>query len=47
MNVTLCVPVLNRYDLLREMLLSLRESDLQPDLVQVIDNGQNEQAVKG
>jgi hypothetical protein len=31
--------VLNRYDLLREMLLSLRDSTVPPDAVQVIDNG--------
>lgn len=38
-RVNVCVPVLNRYDLLREMLLSLCESTVPPDTVYVIDNG--------
>lgn len=37
--ITVCVPVLKRYDLLRELLLSLRESTLMPEAVYVIDNG--------
>lgn len=36
-----CVPVLKRYDLLRELLLSLAASELQPDGVYVVDNGMN------
>lgn len=35
----LCVPVLNRYDLLRQMFLSLQHSTLQPTMVHIVDNG--------
>lgn len=37
--IHVCVPVLNRYDLLRELLLSLQASTLQPARVYVVDNG--------
>jgi hypothetical protein len=37
--INVCVPVIKRYDLLREMLLSLQWSTPQPDGVYVIDNG--------
>jgi hypothetical protein len=37
--IHVCVPVLKRYDLLREMLLSLERSTVRPEWVYVIDNG--------
>lgn len=37
--VSVCVPVLKRYDLLRELLLSLHVSTITPEAVYVIDNG--------
>lgn len=46
MSVHICVPVLNRYDLLRELLTSLRESTVQP-FVHIIDNGRNSPALVG
>lgn len=39
--INVCVPVLKRYDLLRELLLSLKGSSVQPDAVHLIDNGRN------
>lgn len=39
--IHICIPVLKRYDLLRELLLSLDKSETQPTKVVVIDNGQN------
>lgn len=39
--ITICVPVLKRYDLLCGLLASLETSDVCPDKVQVIDNGRN------
>ena len=44
--INVCVPVLKRYDLLRELLASLAESLIEPSAVYVIDNGLNEAAVK-
>jgi hypothetical protein len=41
MIVNVCVPVLKRYDLLRDMLLSLDAGKRQPTNVYIIDNGQN------
>lgn len=35
----LCVPVLNRYDLLEAMIDSLSMSTVQPDCIHVVDNG--------
>jgi len=43
--VSICVPVLRRYDLLKEMLASLRYSHVQPKAVYVIDNGANQAAL--
>lgn len=37
--IFVCVPVLKRYDLLREMLVSLERSNVEPTAVYVIDNG--------
>ena len=39
--LNICVPVLKRYDLLRDMLRSLRRSTLHPDMVYVINNGRD------
>jgi GT2 family glycosyltransferase len=39
--IHVCVPVLRRYDLLRDLLLSLRHSTVVPEEVYVIDNGKN------
>lgn len=38
--INICVPVLKRYDLLHQLLLSLKESRVKPDMLYVIDNGQ-------
>lgn len=38
-NLHLCIPVLNRYDKLRDLLASLRASTVKPDVIHVIDNG--------
>lgn len=38
--INVCVPVLKRYDLLHDLLLSLKRSDPLPDRLWVIDNGQ-------
>lgn len=38
-EIHVCVPVLRRYDLLRRMLLSLRESTVTPTSIRIIDNG--------
>lgn len=43
--IHVCVPVLKRYDLLRQMLLSLKQSTVQPDSVYVIDNGRDGERV--
>lgn len=39
--INVCVPVLRRYDLLRDLLLSLQPSTVAPDGIYVIDNGRN------
>lgn len=39
--VSVCVPVLKRYDMLKNLLASLRESTLKPSAVCIIDNGQD------
>lgn len=39
--ITVCVPVLKRYDLLHGLALSLRRSDIVPDRLCVIDNGRD------
>lgn len=39
--ISICVPVLKRYDLLREMVRSCLASNMRPDGYYVIDNGQN------
>lgn len=39
MNVTLCTPTLNRYDLVHKLILSAEEGSLVPDRYCVIDNG--------
>lgn len=43
--LNVCVPVLKRYDLLYELVRSLRTSVLRPDTLFVIDNGQNVEAL--
>lgn len=40
-TVNVCVPVLKRYDLLRDLLRSLHTSTIQPTQVVVIDNGRD------
>lgn len=44
--MSVCVPVLKRYDLLREMLLSLNVSTRVPDQVCIIDNGRDAHALE-
>ncbi len=39
--IHLCIPVLKRYDLLRELLVSLHASTVRPHSIHVIDNGRN------
>ena len=39
--INICVPTLKRYDLLRELVLSCRASNVQPDNYYIIDNGLN------
>lgn len=39
--INICVPVLKRYDLLREMVKSCMSSNVRPDTYWVIDNGRN------
>jgi hypothetical protein len=39
--INVCVPVLKRYDLLHDLLLSLKQSDPLPTTLYVIDNGKN------
>lgn len=39
--IHICVPVLKRYDLLREMIKSCMASNRRPDAYYIIDNGQN------
>ncbi len=40
-SISLCVPVLSRYDCLRGMLLSLKGGTVIPSRVAIIDNGRN------
>src|ERR1051326_3972423 len=40
-DLHLCVPVIRRYDLLRELMLSLRWSTVKPHTVHIIDNGRS------
>jgi GT2 family glycosyltransferase len=44
--IHVCVPVLKRYDLLRELLVSLSRSDLPVDMIHVVDNGRNSVSIK-
>lgn len=37
--ISVCIPVLKRYDLLRELLLSLHQSTVKPEAVYIINNG--------
>ncbi len=37
--ISICIPVLKRYDLLRELLLSLHKSTVMPEAVYIINNG--------
>lgn len=39
--INLCVPVLRRYDLLRELLQSVMRGTVKPTTVSLLDNGQN------
>lgn len=39
--INICVPVLKRYDLLRQLLVSLQTSTVMPDAVYVINNGRD------
>lgn len=39
--LNVCVPVLRRYDMLANLLLSLGDSTLRPDAIYIIDNGRN------
>ncbi len=41
MAINICIPVLNRYDLLDKLLVSLLESTVKPTEVYIIDNGGN------
>lgn len=43
--IHVCIPVLKRYDLLGNMLSSLRASTVEPTAVYILDNGQNAGAV--
>ena len=45
-KVNVCVPVLNRYDLLVELLESLKRSTIKVDCVYVVDNGHQWQKVE-
>lgn len=45
--INICVPVLRRYDLLRDMLISLRGSTMPPHKVCIIDNGLSQTSVLG
>lgn len=39
--VNLCIPVLKRYDLLRNLFISLQKSTVKPDCIYVINNGRD------
>lgn len=40
--INICVPVLRRYDLLREMVKSCLSSNVRPDAYYIVDNGRNQ-----
>lgn len=40
--INICVPVLRRYDLLRDMIMSCRASNVRPDNYYIINNGRDE-----
>ncbi len=44
--LTLCVPTLNRYDLLRQMLFSAKAGTVKPDTIIVLNNGMDDHAVR-
>ena len=39
MGITICIPTLNRYDLLEKCIGSLKKSTIKPDSIFIIDNG--------
>ena len=39
--ISICIPVLRRYDLLRGLLLSLRDSTAMPDKIAIVNNGKD------
>lgn len=43
--INICVPVLRRYDLLREMVVSCLSGNVRPDAYYIIDNGRSQQKV--
>ena len=38
-NLTVCIPTLNRYDALYDLLISIKAGSLIPKLIYIIDNG--------
>ena len=44
-QINICVPVLKRYDLLRELIKSCRGSNTRPDNYYIINNGRNKEAL--
>lgn len=44
--INLCIPVLKRYDLLCNLFASLQQSDVKPDAIYVINNGQDVERMK-
>lgn len=45
-SVNVCIPVLNRYDMLRKALESLQRSTITPEKIAIIDNGQDAEALR-
>lgn len=45
--INVCVPVLKRYDLLQNLLMSLEQSLVHPDKVFIIDNGMKRPRIQG
>lgn len=43
--VSICIPVLKRYDLLERLLLSLHGSSVEPDAIHIVNNGKNDHAL--
>jgi GT2 family glycosyltransferase len=41
LKISLCIPVVLRYDLLYELILSLKGSTIYPDTIYIIENGSN------